>query len=158
LFDIGLGTVVISRAMPNGNFGVGFFLLDVYCLGAKNAHFTVATPDEYAYRLEKISVHEELENIHPACTRKLIEESIAYAKYLGFKPHPDYFIAKKIFGDIDSNTCPVKFEFGRDGKPFYASGPSDTPEKSRKIIDQLMKKCGPDGFNYIGNIGEYSGD
>jgi hypothetical protein len=103
LFDIGLGTVVISRAIPNGNFGVGFFLLDVYCLGAKNAYFTVATPGEYAYRLEKISVNEELENIHPACTRKLIEESVAYAKDLGFKPHPDYFIAKKDLWRLDSN-------------------------------------------------------
>src|SRR5437773_12461608 len=58
LFEAGMGTVVVSRAMPNGNIGAAFFLLDVFCLGVKNAYFVAVPRAEYDYRLASIAHHE----------------------------------------------------------------------------------------------------
>ncbi|MFQ5825644.1 MAG: hypothetical protein ACE5JB_16520, partial [bacterium] len=77
------------------------------------------------------------------------EGAVAYAKDLGFSPHPDYRIANKILGDIDPDVCPMSFEFGKDGKPFFIAGPYDTPKKCKMIMDTLTKRCGQDGFHYM---------
>lgn len=149
LFENGLGTIVISRTSKDGNIAASVILLDVYCLGAKNAYFQLLSPAEYRSRLDAINTHETLKLVHPTCARKLVEEGVAYARNIGFDPHPDYKIAKQIFGDIEAGACPEKYEFGKDGKPLFVAGPNDDMKKSRKIIDTLQKTCGPDGFNYL---------
>jgi hypothetical protein len=153
LFDVGIGNVIVSRTMPTGLIGASFFLVDIYCLGIKNAFFEVMSSEEYAYKTAGLQ-HEKLTCIEPPCARKLVEDAEAYARDLGFKPHPDYKVAKRIFGDIDVTACPMHFEFGKDGKPFFVSGPYDTPEKCDRIIDTLTKRCGPDGFHFIIGMGE----
>jgi hypothetical protein len=92
--------------------------------------------------------------IHPTYARKLVEGAEAYARELGFGPHPDYQLAKRIFADIDATACPTSFSFGKDGKPFFIVGPNDSPKKVKKILDTLTKCCGPDGFRYLVGVGE----
>ena len=47
LFDLGMGSVVVSRKMPDGEIGFGVFLVDVFCLGVKDAFFSVRPQGEY---------------------------------------------------------------------------------------------------------------
>ena len=153
LFETGMGTVIVSRALPNGRIGASFFLLDVFCLGVKSAHFMAMSHEEYDYKLGEIGQNETLTPIHPACARKVVEQAEAYARDLGFAPHPDYQLAKRIMGDIDAAACPTSFTFGKDGKPFFIAGPSDTPARIEKIMATLTKRCGPDGFHYMVGMG-----
>lgn len=148
LFDLGLGSVIVSRRMPNGFMSTAVFLVDVFCLGIKDAFSARLSPAEYAQRLAHLQ-YETFTPIQPACARKLVEEAEAYARDLGFLPHPDYQRAKQIFGDIDATGCPERFVFGKDGKPFFVSGPSDTPVRCRKILDTLSRRCGPEGFHFM---------
>jgi len=37
MFETGLGSIWISRKLANGKLSVALFLLDVFCLGVKNA-------------------------------------------------------------------------------------------------------------------------
>ena len=74
---------------------------------------------------------------------------MAYVKNLGFEPTPDYRIARLIFGDIDAGACPVSFTFGKGGKPFYITGPNDTPAFQRRIVKQLERRCGPGAYDYL---------
>ena len=148
LFDIGIGNVIVSRKMPNGFIGAAFFLVDVFCLGIKDAFYDVLSPAEYDHRLSGLQ-HETFRALHPTCARKLVEGAEAYARDLGFNPHPDYQLARRIFGDLDATVCPTHYVFGKDGKPFFMSGPSDTPARCRKILDTLTRRCGPEGFHYL---------
>jgi hypothetical protein len=147
LFDLGIGNVIVSRTLPTGQIGAAFFLVDVFCLGIKDAFFEVMSLDDYDYRLSGLQ-QEKLKRTDPACARKLVEGAEAYARDLGFKPSPGYQVAKRIFGDIEATTCSVHFEFGQDGKPHFMSGPYDTPAKCRRIFDTLSKRCGPGGFHF----------
>jgi len=148
LFDIGIGNVIVSRRMPNGFIGAAFFLVDVYCLGIKDALYAVLSPAEYDYKLVGLQ-HEAFRAIPPACARKLVEGAEAYARDLGFPSHPDYPRARQIFGDLDATACPTPYVFGKDGKPFFMSGPYDTPAKCRRIIDTLTRRGGPEGFHFV---------
>jgi hypothetical protein len=149
LFEIGIGNVIVSRKLPSGDIGASFFLVDVFCLGVKNAFFQVMTETEYLRQVGRLGGEEELGSVDPSCARKLVENAKGYAKQIGFDPHPDYRSARKIFGDIDAAICPTDFTFGKDGMPFFVSGPNDTPAKCRKIIGTLSRRFGPDGFHFL---------
>ncbi len=44
LWDEGLGYLVIARQEPDGGISYAVFLVDVYCLGVKNAFWRAAAP------------------------------------------------------------------------------------------------------------------
>ena len=104
---------------------------------------------KYAQIIERLAHNEPLETIDPACARKLIEGAVEYAQRWNLSPHPDYKVARKIFGEVDAAACLRSFEYGRDGKPFYVAGPNDTPATSRQVISVLENQCGPNGFHYM---------
>jgi hypothetical protein len=149
LFELGMGNLVFSRSLPDGRIALAAFLLDVFCLGVKNAFVAIVTRDEYAQRLSSWSTVESLQPMDPACFRKLVEGGVAYAHDLGFNPHADYAVASQIFGDVQGAACPTRFEYGHDGKPFYISGPHETATQVRTIVEQLERRLGPGNFHYL---------
>jgi hypothetical protein len=149
LFEVGIGNILISRKMPDGNIAFSIFFLDVFCLGVKNAYFFIMPQSEYDDKIGRIRQDADFKSFPPECIRKLVESAEAYAGDLGFNPHPDYRSARMIFGDIDAEKCPMQFEFGKDGRPLFISGPSDTQAKCMKIMETLTKSCGPGGFHYM---------
>ena len=153
LFESGLGTAIVTRRTLEGDIAICAFIVDVFCLGVKNALFKVVSENEYEHSLKPQIIESnngiEFEKIHQTCARKLIEGAVQYANNLGFNSHPDYKNTKNIFGDIDSSACPVKFVYGKEGKPYYMRGPNESMNDSKKIIDKLSKKCGEDGFDYV---------
>ena len=153
LFEIGIGNILVSRRLPDGSIALSAFVVDVFCLGVKNAFFKLSSEFEYEHTIKAqlIQAHNDqsFENLHPSCSRKLIEGAVRYAKDLGFSPHSDYKKAKGIFGDFDDSVCPVKYTYGQDGKPLYIRGPNESTVQAKRIVDQLHKKCGEGNYNFI---------
>jgi hypothetical protein len=151
IFELGIGTVWLSRSLPDGRYAVAGMVVDVFCLGIKNALYKIVDAAEYPTVLARIRGNptESFEAWDPSCARKLVEDALAYAEDLGFEPHPDYRIARLIFGDIDADACPGSFTFGKDDKPFYIAGPNDTPAMQRRIVKQLERRCGPGAYDYL---------
>lgn len=149
LFEVGIGNLFFSRALPDGHIALGCFLLDVFCLGVKNAFVTIVARDEYAQRRRRCSTAESLQPMSAACFRKLVEGGVAYAHDLGFRPHKDYAVTSQIFGDLESTTCPTRFEYGHEGKPFYVSGPHETFTEVQATVEQLERRLGTGNFDYL---------
>ena len=141
LFETGMGSVWFSRKLEDGRYALSVFLLDTFCLGVKNAMYAFMEPERYQVQMENFLHISEEAFIpqEPAYVRKLVESAIAYARELGLPPHPDYKIAKEIFGDVDASDSDAVFTFGRDGNPFYMPGPGDTPAEQRRVIKQLER-------------------
>ena len=99
IFELGIGNLVISRALPNNRIAACVFTVDVYCLGVKNALFKVFRVADYERILKPLllSAHpgQSVERMDPSCAKKLVEGAVAYAKNLGFSPHPEYKKCKK---------------------------------------------------------------
>jgi hypothetical protein len=146
----GIGWVVLSRAMPNGPVAVASFLLDSYCLGVKDVFAETLPRSAYDEKyLRKMMSDMPSRSVAPAEARKILEEAVAYAREIGFSPHADYPRAIILFGDIDAADSDAQFQFGKDGKPFFISGPNDSPERCKQIVAILSKTCGPGLFDYL---------
>jgi hypothetical protein len=78
-----------------------------------------------------------------------VEGGVAYARELGFNPHPDYAVASQIFGDVDATACSTEFTYGQEGKPFYRSGPNETAAQAQAIVEHLARRLGAEGFDYL---------
>jgi hypothetical protein len=150
LWDEGIGNILFSRELDAGRVAHATFLIDTFCLGVKDAAFFVSPRDEYDHVIrDRLISRFEYQTRSPAFVRKLVEESIIYARSLGFEPHPDYQQAKAIFGDVDANACREVFAFGKDGKPFLISGLNDSPQRCARIVMTLTERCGAGGFDYL---------
>jgi tetratricopeptide (TPR) repeat protein len=158
LFEVGIGVIILTRALPNGNIALSSFMVDVFCLGVKDAMYRIYSLDKFEEYIQHIKENTDtnFEGVHPSCLRKLIEGAVSYAYNLGFGPHSDYAQAAKLFGSIEAAACPVRYEYGMDGKPFYISGPNETPSQANKIIKTLSRKYGQNQFDYVAAaIGEH---
>ncbi|SJM90196.1 conserved hypothetical protein [Crenothrix polyspora] len=160
LFRSGLGEVIVARRVSNDKVAMGSFVIDVFCLGVKDALFKVFSEHEYEDIKSRFAegTGRTFEKLHQTCAKKLVDGVVAYAKDLGFSPHPDYNNVKNIFGDIDASVCPVSYSYGKEGKPFYMNGPYESEAKIQKIIATLQKKCGEGGFGVVYRIGEDEDD
>jgi hypothetical protein len=150
LFEDGIGYVSVARFRNNGDAEVGVFLLDVYCLGVKDAMYEWLSPAEYEERLLaglfKVTGKEPLDL---PTARKLVEAAAAYAESIGFAPHQDYRKARRVFGGINSAESAATFTFGKDGKPFYIQGPNETPLRRQQILHTLRTRCGEGKYEYL---------
>jgi len=90
-----------------------------------------------------------LTTLKPECARKLVEGAVRYADDLGLPPHEDYRIAKKIFGDVRGEHCTEEHVFGKEGKPFFCSGPNDSRAKCEQVIRILHNHCGEGGYHFL---------
>lgn len=148
LFAAGIGLAALARRLPDGNVALAAFLVDIYCLGVKDAFYRVVSPEQWTQFVH----HVPFEAIDPPCLRKLVEGAVAYARDLGLPAHADYARAAQLFGTIDTAGCPRPYVYGKDGKPFYVSGPNETPAQSRRIVNALMRRLGADGFHYLAQV------
>jgi ribosomal protein S21 len=149
LFVTGLGTLFLVRGLPNGQFAMASFLLDVLCLGIKDVGLKTAGSDEIDMYLAVMEQADPLSAVEPAYARKLLGDLAVWSQKLGFAPHRDFAAIEPIFGDVSAAACDVTFQFGRDGKPFYMPGPFDTPAIVGRRIEQLRAQLGDGGFDYM---------
>lgn len=153
IFDIGIGYVILGRTISPTKVATGVFLVDVWCLGIKNAYYAERTHEQLSEMIDKLTGDNPIVDIAPECARKIVDGAIAYAKEFGFIPHADYPPAGALFGDIDAGVCRTEYEFGKDGKPLYVSGPNDTPAKIRKVIRTLTATVGEGNFGFMVEAG-----
>lgn len=149
LWQQGMAQLLISRRLPNGQVAFSVFLLDLYCLGVKDAFCRVESLYSYEALRARVLQQGRRVDLSPACARKLIEGAIAYADELGILPHPDYRKARYIWGQIDPAECSRTFEYGKDGKPCFIAGPHDSSARCRQIIGKLQQHFGQAEFDYV---------
>jgi hypothetical protein len=150
LWEHGIGNLFIARRAPDGSLVVGCFLLDVFCLGVKNALWQLTTDGAYQESLERASQSGgNMKPVKQEYFAKLIFDGVQYAESIGLAPHADYRNVKVLLGGIDTSLCDTEFEFGKDGRPLFISGPNDTPAQERLIMQRMREAKG----NFIVEVG-----
>lgn len=144
-FD-GLAAVLVARRHRYDKVSVCGYLADVYCLGVKNA-MGPDTMDETALRAFKgeffSGYHDDPLEASIELARDVVLGSVEYARGLGFEPHPDFTPARAHLGLW---TGPSAITFGKNGKPFYISGPYDNPNP---VIRTLQSAVGDGNFDFL---------
>ena len=146
LFELGIGTVILARGVTRHHLAVGIFLLDVFCLGIKDAMFKSLEGDELAMYVEATNAGSPPVSLQPSDARKLLRDLAAWSQSIGFPPHRDFAAVERIFGDVSAAASDADFPFGHDGKPLYIPGPFESATVIRRRIEQLQKHLGDGGF------------
>ena len=154
--EAGMCTVIVARQHKTGNITWGMYLLDTYCLGVKDtsAVFNRSEEDYERYKNQMTRVHPVMLPIDYDMAHNLVFGAAAYAATLGFKPHKDWGDSQFIL--LPANSSEVEkmdIEFGKDGKPFYISGPYDN---AGKIMAQLDAAVGEGNYVFIAGMGDLS--
>ncbi|MDQ3153485.1 MAG: helix-turn-helix domain-containing protein, partial [Actinomycetota bacterium] len=146
------GVIVARRARPQ-RVSVCGYLVDTYCLGVKNAlgPETMNDRDLPAFRRGFFAAFEGAGEPLAApleMARHLVWGAVDHARQLGFEPHRDFDPAAGHLGGPWQDTSAITF--GRDGVPFYISGPHDNPNA---VLRTLTRSVGEDGFDFLAAVG-----
>ena len=149
----GIGPVIIARRVSTGEILFSNFLVDRYCLGVKDCFARFVYPSQYQDMLDGMIERDmQFVRIDAPSARRLVEDAVAFAARYDLKPHPDYRTAKLIFRDIDASAGKQLVEMGRDGKPFYVSGPFESEFDSMEILRKLGAASPQDGFHHMTKV------
>ncbi len=151
----GITPVVVARQQESDKVVFTVCLVDLYCLGIKDAY---ANTD---ISLRKF--HSELKNMCSGapepCSIELAHEIIyggmEYAERYGFKPHLDFTaqFCDQILDPSDTHPRTNNVVFGKDDKPFFVSGPYDDERRISSVISTLTRTAGKGNFDYLAGIG-----
>ncbi len=151
----GICSIIVSRRHKSGNFTVGIFLVDLYCLGVKDAHYEFnIDQEEYEYLINNGG---PLEARDYALVHNIIYGATAYAEDFGFKPHSAFGVAQYILEEDDDDIPLMEIEFGFNGQPCYMTGPDDDEAKIKSITAILNRTAGPGNFEVV-DIGGVASD
>ena len=151
--DKGLATILISRKHKTGNITFSSFIVDIFCLGMKDANSAFNRFEEeyedYKGKMFNNFMNDEMP-ISYDLAHNIIFGAIEYAKNLGFVPHKDWEFSQFM---LEPKSSPIvekiDVEFGKDGKPFFISGPYD---KVDSVIHKLEKAVGTGNFTFMSGM------
>jgi hypothetical protein len=154
-YEAGITPVIVAREQAPGKVIFASCMVDLTCLGIKdayaNADFSLAKferelPKMCAFKPEKCS---------PELAHEVIYGAMEYAERYGFHPHPDFTaqMADLVLDPPDAHPRLDNVAFGKDGKPFYISGPYDNEYTRQNIFNTLMRTAGEGNFDYIVGLG-----
>ncbi|WP_253916391.1 plasmid pRiA4b ORF-3 family protein [Lentimicrobium sp. S6] len=145
--DEGLAQTLVARIHSNGHFTVGMYLVDLKCLGIKDAmYFFNMDIREYQELLNEMKDNMPMELVEYKLVHNIVFAGEEYAQDLGFEPHKDFRIAEYILEEDTDDIELLDIECGRHGKPFYIRGPYETDLQVLQIIAQLTKSVGIGNF------------
>ena len=146
-----LANVIVSRKLKNGNLIVGFYLVDLFCLGLRSSYFQSDMEEESLKNwLKKVSYLEsKFIQIDYVLAHNIIYGSYEYGLENGIPQHKDFDKVTKYILEEDDERIPlIELEFGRDGKPFYFQTESQSDAFAENIIRLLKKNVGEGNFYY----------
>jgi hypothetical protein len=142
----GLVTALVAREHRRNGVSVCVYLVDVYCLGVKNAFppKVMTTRDLGWFRAAAFGGYQGGESVAVPLdlVQHLVFGAVDYARTLGFEPHADFTPAAGHLGDWAG---PSAIGFGHDGMPLYVQGPYDDPNK---VLHTLHRTVGRDGYHF----------
>jgi hypothetical protein len=147
----GVACVVVARRHRRQQVSVCGYLVDVYCLGVKNA----LGPQIMNERDLPAFLHRfftPFDKVSPPLAaplelaRHLVWGAVDYAGQLGFEPAPDFELAAGHLGPWQETSA---ITFGRHGVPFYVSGPFDNPAR---VVRALTSSVGEGNFHFIAQV------
>jgi hypothetical protein len=148
LFDVGMGTLVLARGATPQHVALSVFLIDALCLGIKDVMFQSVERESLEAYLDATDAGAPLISVDPGYARKLLRDLAKWSQSIGFAPHRDFATVEPVFGDVNADASDAVFRFGRDGKPFYISGPTDTPQLIQRRLAQVQKYLADHGPEY----------
>ncbi len=138
--------VFVAREVRYTKVSVCGYLVDAQCLGVKN----VLGPRVIErYELDALvrryfQAYDEPPQVVPFdLVQELVLGAEAYARKLGFEPHPEFEACRAHLGTWTASSA---IRFGWHGKPFFSQGPNDD---ARTVMRTLERSVGRGNFDFM---------
>jgi hypothetical protein len=138
--------LLLARGATSHYLAFSVFLIDTFCLGIKDVMFDSIESEAFESYMAATDAGSPMVSVDPGYARKLLRDLAGWSQSIGFAPHRDFAAVERLFGDVSADASDAVFQFGRDGKPVYMPGPSETAPQMRRRIEQLQKYLGDNGF------------
>jgi hypothetical protein len=145
----GLVSILVARDR-SASASVCGLLVDVWCLGVKDTLGPKSVDrrklpefrDTYYRTYEQPPLAAPLE-----LARHVVFGAIAYARELGFEPHPDFAGCAGHLGAPWEGRSDITF--GRNGRPTFMQGPND---EASRVMRTLRRSVGRGNFDFLSPI------
>ena len=151
----GITPVIIVRQQDPEKVIFAVCMVDLFCLGVKDAY---ANGDFSQAKFMRELPHMCINAPEP-CSIELAHEIIygglEYAQRLGFQPHRDFTaqFCDQVLDPPESHPRTNQVKFGKDGKPFFISGPNDDERKIKSVLNTLARTAGEGNFDFVAGMG-----
>ena len=159
--DSKMVNALITREHTNGNLTVGVFLVDLTCLGVKDAYYKFNLFEhQYQEMLDELGVSKgDFIRVEYTLVHNIIYAALEFADAYGFKPHKHFSSLMNYFLEEDTEAIELmEIACGKDDKPFYSRGPNDSEADVRRIVAQLERTAGQGNFEFIDDLLDYEDD
>ncbi len=148
--ESGMADILVARKHVNGHRTCAIFLVDLQCLGIKDASY-LFNMGEYEFE-DMVSEIQEKKGVK--CEYKLVHNiiygALEYAEDYGFSPHKAWEVAQYVLEEDDEHIPFMEIGFGgEDGNPLYVSGPFEDKVQQDKILGTLDRTAGKGNYNFI---------
>lgn len=150
----GEGHIIVSRKHTGGRVSVGFYLVDIWCVGVKRSFYRLRMED---YELDEMidSYQLNLRECSYDEVHNWIYGAIAFAEEAGIAPDKSFNLTQYFLVEDDDDIPLMEFDFGRKGKHTLVA--SSNLEASR-YLPLLEKNLGKGNYEYILRVDEYEDD
>lgn len=157
--ESGLCHIIVSRKHSNGNITLGMYLVDLNCLGIKDADYNFNIYEhEYLDILSQSADTMKMIKITYTLAHNIIFAGIEFAEEYGFKPCKAFNVAQYILEEDTEDIELIDIKCGIDGKPAYMRGPFDDDAKVVRIIAQLDKSAGQGNYIFMSDEDDWDED
>lgn len=141
--------VLVARRAGSDRVAFALFLVDLGCLGVKNADSGVIdSVMEYEDTVRSLMM--EMQSMVPCSldlAAKVVHEGIRYARELGFQPHRDARKALKLLKGASPEEVLEVVPLGDgSGRPLFVAGPYDNVDA---VLAKLDRVVGEDGYAFV---------
>ena len=152
----GIAPVVVAREQSPDKVIFAVCLLDIWCLGVKDAYAKAnISRAQFKRELRKMCSGAP-KKCSPEFAHEIIYGALEYANQYGFKPHADFKrqMVDHVLEPPDVYPRTHNLKFGKDGKPFFYAGPYDNQRKIDRIINTLDRTAGEGNYYFMFPIDE----
>jgi hypothetical protein len=150
-----MANLLITRKHTNGNYTMGFYLVDLLCMGLKETFFLFNENEaKYNEIKEELTGEDGLIEIDYTLAHNIIFAGIEFASDHGFNPHKDFTnLTRFILEEDDENIELMEIECGHDGFAAVTVFEENQPE-AEKQIRLMQNKNYPEDFIVFDMINE----
>ncbi len=144
--ESGSAQVIVSRIRPNGNIVGVMFLVDMLCLGVKDAKINVSmTKEDFESIINDFTEEMGLKEISYNEAHNIIYGAVSFAEEGGINPAVEFNLGQYILEEDTEDIPIIEYDFGRNGKHLLVIG---LDKKEKHHLKTLRSILG-DNFDYI---------
>lgn len=142
--ESGLASIHVLRRVPGGGLALGAFLVDIWCLGLKDAWGRLdITMEQFREMMDRYPAEADLVRVDVGVAQRLVAGGIRFARQNSFRLPAKYERWTALLGEIPDPASADLSDFSADGKLCYVGEMEDLRRRLvRRTPQEFLQQPG----------------